>query len=250
MLDRPGAPAVLLVHGAGDTPQTLRALGEFLHVQGFAVAAPLLPGHGTRVREFRRVTSAAWRAAVLAAYDDLAVGRPWTGLVGLSMGGALAALTAAERPALRALVLIAPYLEIPRGLRLTAALARVIGVAAPYVPSQDVRSVRDPEAAARGLAYGVFTPAAVRALRATADAASAALARVRTPTLVIQSRQDNRVVPGVAVRAVARLGADDKRLEWVSEGGHVITVDYGKERVFALTGDWLSSHGAGSLLQS
>ena len=250
LLDRPGAPAVLLLHGAGDTPQTLRELGEFLHARGFAVSAPLLPGHGRDVRDFRRVTSSGWQSAALAAYDTMAGGRSWTGLVGLSMGGALATLTAAARPDAQALVLMAPYLELPPALRIVAVLSRVIGVALPYFGSQDVRSVRNPEAAARGLAYGVFTPAAVRALRATADAATEALGAVAAPTLIIQSRRDNRVAPGVATRALARLGAVEKRLEWVSEGGHVITVDYGKERVFALTYDWLASHGAGSLLPS
>ncbi len=250
VLDRPGAPAVLLLHGAGDTPQTLRELGAFLHMRGFAVSAPLLPGHGRRVRDFRQVSSSVWRAAALAAYDDAASERPWMGIVGLSLGGALAVLTAAERPDVQAVALLAPYLELPRALRVAAVFSRVIGVVVPYFPSQDDRSVRDPEAAAGGLAYGVFTAAAVRALRATADAATAALRAVRAPTLIVQSRQDNRVAPGVAVRALARLGTADKHLEWVSDGGHVITVDYGKERVFNLVYDWLASHGAGSLLRS
>lgn len=249
-LDRPGAPAVLLLHGAGDTPQTLRALGEFLHGRGFAVSAPLLPGHGRRVRDFRHVTSAAWRDAAFAAYEAVAAGRPWTGLVGLSMGGALATLTAAEHPGVRAMVLMAPYLELPTRLRIVAAFSRLIGVVVPYFASHDARSVRDPEAAARGLAYGVFTPAAIRALRDTANAARAALGRVRAPTLIIQSRQDNRVAPGVATRTVARIGAAEKRLEWVSDGGHVITVDYGHDQVFALACDWFLAHGAGSLLRS
>jgi carboxylesterase len=249
-LDCPGAPAVLLLHGAGDTPQTLRELGAFLHARGFAVSAPLLPGHGRTVQAFRRVTSAAWRTAALAAFDTMAAGRPWTGVVGLSMGGALAVLTAAERPDTGAVVLLAPYLELPPALRMAAAVSRVVGVVLPYVPSQDIRSVRDPAAAARGLAYGVFTGAGVRALRATADAATAALEAVRAPTLIVQSRQDNRVAAGVAERALAHLGAADKRLEWVSDGGHVITVDYGKERVFALVYDWLAAHGAGALLRS
>ncbi|HUX33841.1 MAG TPA: alpha/beta fold hydrolase [Gemmatimonadaceae bacterium] len=246
--DRPGAPAVLLLHGAGDTPQTLRALGEFLHARGFAVAAPLLPGHGRSVRDFRHVTSAAWRATALEAYDELRAAHRWTGIVGLSMGGALAVLTAVERPETPALVLLAPYLGLPPGLRAAAMASRAAGLVVPYFSSEDNRSIRDPAAAAEGLAYGVFTPAALRALRAVADEAAAALPRVRTPTLIVQSRQDNRVAPAVAERAQARLGAADKQLEWVSDGGHVITVDYGRARVFTLAADWLAAHGAGALL--
>ena len=250
VLDRPGAPAALLLHGAGDTPQTLRELGGYLHARGFAVMAPVLPGHGRSVRDFRRVTAAAWRGAVLAAYDELGAGRPWIGIVGLSMGGALAAITALERPETGALVLLAPYLGVPSGLRLAAALSRVANLFSPYFSSEDRRSIRNPEAAARGLAYGVFTPAAMRALRKTADAGAAALPYIRSPTLIVQSRQDNRVAAVVAERAYAHLGATDRHLEWVSDGGHVITVDYGKERVFALTADWLAAHGAAALLRS
>ena len=249
MLERAGAPGVLLIHGAGDTPQTLRELGEHLHQLGFAVSAPLLPGHGRRVRDFRRVTFEGWRTAVVREYDALSTGRPWMGVVGLSMGGALAVRTVADRPSTSALVLLAPYLELPMLLRLGARISRLAELVSPYFGAEDPRSVRDPDAAARGLAYGVFTPAAIRALRDTARAGAAALPRVHTPTLIVQSQQDNRVAPAVAIRALGRIGASEKRLEWVSDGGHVITVDYGKRAVFALTSDWLVSHGAGALLR-
>jgi carboxylesterase len=249
-LEQPGAPGVLLLHGAGDTPQTLRELGTLLHEQGFAVSAPLLPGHGRSVRDFARVSARAWQAAALAAYDDLHPGRPWVAIVGLSMGGALAALTAAARPDAAALVLLAPYLDLPVGLRVGAALAKAAAVLSAYYSSEDVRSIRDPAAAARGLAYGVFTPRALRALRDTADAAFRVLPSVTVPTLIVQSQHDNRVAPSVATRALQRLGTADKRLEWVSDGGHVITVDYGKAQVFALTVGWLRDHGADALLRS
>ncbi|HEY5219494.1 MAG TPA: alpha/beta fold hydrolase, partial [Gemmatimonadaceae bacterium] len=248
-LARPSAPAALLLHGAGDTPQTLRDLGEYLHARGFAVTAPLLPSHGRSVRAFRNVSSQAWQAAAVAAYDDLRAQHSWVGVVGLSMGGALAAITVAERPDTPALVLLAPYLGLPRGLRLAAVMSRIANLFSPYFPSGDPRSVHDPIAAARGLTYSVFTPAAMRALRDTTGAGLAALPHVRTPTLIVQSREDNRIAPEVAKRVLRLLASPDKCLEWTSEGGHVITVDYGKDRVFSLTADWLLSHGAGSLLQ-
>ncbi len=249
-LERPGAPGVLLLHGAGDTPQTLRELGERLYAEGFAVSAPLLPGHGRSVRDFAHVSARSWEAAALAAYDELHDGRPWTAVVGLSMGGALAALTAAVRPDVAALVLLAPYLDLPFRLRVSAIFAPVAALFSPYYSSEDARSIRDPAAAAESIAYGVFTPRGLRVLRDTADAAARALPRVTAPTLIVQSERDNRVAPAVASRALERLGATDKRLEWVSDGGHVITVDYGKERVFALTEEWLRGHGAGALLPS
>src|SRR6476646_9634406 len=54
-LERVGAPAVLLLHGGGDTPQTLRYLANELYARGFHVSAPLLPGHGRTLSAFERI---------------------------------------------------------------------------------------------------------------------------------------------------------------------------------------------------
>src|SRR5262245_20127159 len=57
VLSRGGAPAVLLLHGAGDTPQTLRYLADALFARGFHVTAPLLPRHGRLLRDFQHITA-------------------------------------------------------------------------------------------------------------------------------------------------------------------------------------------------
>ena len=44
--------AVLVVHGFGDTPQSVRELAHSLHARGFTVEVPLLPGHGRTLTEF------------------------------------------------------------------------------------------------------------------------------------------------------------------------------------------------------
>ena len=69
------------------------------------------------------------------------------------------------------------------------------------------------------------------------------LSAVVVPTLVIQSREDPRIAPGVAEWVLAQLASRDKKLVWV-EGGHIITVDYGRERVFTEVERWLSQHGS------
>jgi carboxylesterase len=68
------------------------------------------------------------------------------------------------------------------------------------------------------------------------------LAAIRIPTLLIQSREDPRVAPSIAERAFASLGAADKRLVWTEGAGHIITVDYGRERVFEEVRVWLNAH--------
>jgi esterase/lipase len=43
---------VLVLHGLGSTVQSVRPLAEGLAERGFAVSAPLLPGHGQTVEAF------------------------------------------------------------------------------------------------------------------------------------------------------------------------------------------------------
>jgi esterase/lipase len=65
---------------------------------------------------------------------------------------------------------------------------------------------------------------------------------VTAPTLIIQSRTDNRIASADTERAFALLGAREKRLEWITGAGHVITVDFGHERVIGSLVAWMEAH--------
>lgn len=236
---------VLLLHGGGDTPQTLRYLAEYLHARGYNVRVPLLPGHGRTLREFSAVTADQWLAAAQSAHRELTARNEWVGLAGLSMGGALAVRLAAGNPTIPALVLLAPYLAMPKRIALAARFSSLWGAAVPFVRALDPsgpRSIHDPAEMERSLAYGVFTPKALHALYSTVRQAAEALPHVTVPTLVIQSREDNRIAPTDAQHAFDRIAAAEKKLVWTTNAGHVITVDYGKERVFELLADWFERH--------
>jgi carboxylesterase len=241
-LARSGAPAVLLLHGAGDTPQTLRYLADALFARGFHVEAPLLPGHGRSLDAFKRTNADDWINAARASYHGLRKRHPWVAIGGLSMGGALAVRLAAEAADLPALCLMAPYLALRPTAELAARGSWWWGPIVPVFESSEGFSVLDPAERAKSLAYGVFTPAALRALRETVERANEALPRVSAPTLMIQSREDNRISPSDAERAFSRIGARDKQLEWLSGAAHIITVDYSRDKVIELVFDWLVAH--------
>ena len=73
-----------------------------------------------------------------------------------------------------------------------------------------------------------------------------ALPNVTAPTLVILSREDPRVGAGVAEFTMKRLGAEEKKLVWTEGAGHIVTVDYGRERVFSEVTEWLRQHAGNS----
>jgi carboxylesterase len=233
--------ALLLLHGSGDTPQTLRYLAERLHAAGYTVHAPLLPGHGRSPREFARVRAADYVLAARAALDTLRARHGWIGVVGLSMGGALAAQLAAEAADVRVLVLLAPYLGAPAEVTWVARTAPLWGLVQPYLHARGELSVHDPVARAASFAYGVVSPNALRALLETAALGRAALASVAVPTLVVNSRADNRIPESVATETTAALRAPTER-HWVTGCGHVITVDYCKDTVADLVLAFLARH--------
>lgn len=239
---RTGAPGVLLLHGGGDTPQVLGGLATHLRDAGFSVRVPLLSAHGRRLAELCAASANSWYREVEQEWRAMERQHPTVGVVGLSMGGALAVRLAAEQQRIPALVLLAPYLAMPDAIRRLAASADLWGWLLPYFPSLGTRSIHDPEAAKHGLGHGIHTPASLRALFDVATAGYEALPRVHAPTLVIQSREDNRISIATAESAFERLGSTRKQFVWVEGAGHVITVDYGHERVFQLTTEWLQAH--------
>ncbi len=237
----PASPvgAVLLLHGFGDSPQSLVSLAHALHERGFIVSVPLLPGHGRTLRDFHASSGSEWLAEARRALEELRARDERVGIAGLSMGGALAALLAADSNCVRALVLLAPYLDPPRSVRTMAALAPFAGWLLPYMRGGDPRSIYDPVAHAAAVAYRAVSPRAIAQLVRLTDRARSRLPAIRVPTLYIQSREDYRISVAAAERSFEALGAAEKRMEWLTGCGHVITADYCKERVAELVTSWM-----------
>lgn len=166
---------------------------------------------------------------------------PWVAVVGLSMGGALSVILAAEFHDIPALVLIAPYLGMPWHMRVPSSFAWLWSDWVGEIASTSERSVHDPVERKRNLSYGSVTGRAIRQLALVMQRARRALPDVRTPTLLIQSREDNRVSVQVAERAFAALGVTEKRLVFTQGAGHILTVDYGREHVFEEIRAWLGA---------
>ena len=234
--------AILLVHGSGDTPQTMRHLALAFHKRGYSVAAPLLPGHGRDLVSFDTHDANAWFDEVARQFDALRSSHDWVGVIGLSMGGALSARLAAETQRVDALILASPYLSMPVIGDLVARTAAVWGTLFPVIRTASELSVLDPDARKVSLGYGAMTHRSIRALRLTAARGYAALPAISAPTLVMQSTRDNRISTAATQRAFEQIGAREKKLEWIEGAGHVITVDYGWQRVVARSIEWMEAH--------
>lgn len=232
---------LLIVHGFNDTPQSVAKLARALHERGWTVVAPLLPHHGRVDGEnAREGTSNGWIAAARAEWAALRAKAPRAVLAGQSMGGAIAAILAAEE-APAALVLLAPYFAMGRLARVLSAMWPITGIALPVIASNPTRGLRDPAARAGSLAAGEFTPRMSNELRQVVNRAHPLLPQLRVPTLMMQGRADYRIPSASAQRAFDRLGSGDKTLAWVDNVGHVLAADSAAADVCAQVGAWLDT---------
>lgn len=229
-----------MLHGFGDTPQTLAPLAKQVQSRGYRVIAPLYPGHGTTAEDFLSSRAEDWMQCARDALVQLCATSDNVSIVGLSMGAAIGAVLAAESAKVRSLVLLAPYLRVPRWIRVALQL-RILW--RPFIRKVDAshpESIQDPIARSESLAYGIVNAAVMTELARAVKWGWNALPRVMAPTLIVQSRNDPRVSVATALAVERRLGALEKTLVWTGAGGHVITVDYGRDIVFAETLNWIS----------
>jgi carboxylesterase len=190
---------------------------------------------------FTQSRATDWITAARESMGHMRARHKSVSVVGLSMGGALGVIVAARSDA-ESIALIAPYLGMPRLLRVAAMVHRVWGRFAGPINARNPKSIRDPIEREKNLAYGAVTGSALYQLSRIVRQARRALPKVTAPTLIIQSREDPRIAPEIAEWAMKNIGAADKKLVWTTGAGHIITVDYGRERVFDEVERWLAEH--------
>ncbi|MEG0944759.1 MAG: alpha/beta fold hydrolase [Angelakisella sp.] len=197
--------AVLCIHGFTGSPGLYRKLGHQLTAEGFAVSAPLLPGHGTTPEALIPVTSQHWIDAVNAEYEKLADRYERVNIVGLSLGGALATLLAAhhaDEASLGRVVLISP------GYGLHPALLNRLQPLLDSDSEKDKLMIPLPTRQPKGddmdaciFGYNAAPVVSVRHLQTLGKQALEAVPRVKQPTLLLYTAADTVSNPALCAQA-------------------------------------------------
>ncbi len=246
-----GRQAVLLVHGVLGSRADFGSLPHELRRRGFGVREMRLPGHGTTPRELAETTSREWRSAVMAAYDELAADHDHVSIVGFSLGGMLATMTASDRPVHR-LVLVNPYAGVTATPSWSpVATDTMIDFMSPlssYVMrARHFMKVNKRDGADRLIAYRTV-PLSVsnelRGLKFEFDD-EAALSRIKSPTLLLLSENDN-TAPSSAGRELygvleMSLPAAAFSMHTYTESDHFMFLDFDEEDAVRRTADWITS---------
>jgi len=225
--------AVLLLHGLTGTPSEMRFLGESLHRAGYHVRAPLLPGHGTDIKDLNKTTWRDWFGRAEIDFLSLSAHFEKVFIAGLSMGGVVALWLMANKFGRigGGAVLATPMRFSDWKARCLLPVAGITGLKY-LIP--DLPKAVDDVALPGGRTHVCYDRDSVVAAASLIDLMKQvrpALSRIDAPLLIMQSALDTVVDPRSADIIYDGVSSPIKEKVILTRSYHTITVDVEKELV-------------------
>jgi carboxylesterase len=227
---------VAICHGFTGSPLSVLPWAEHLAGQGYAVSVPLLPGHGTDWRQLARTGWSDWYSSYETAFLELQARTETCFVAGLSMGGAVALLTASRHP-------VAGVSVVNPGLSFYDRRIHIIGVLKYF--QRTTIPIQEDQPTAPATEDGDYsrTPlAAVHELKKLFGAAIRGLPRITAPVQVFKSRTDIVVPPTSLALLQQRLGPRLTEVVDLASSGHVATLDVDAPEIFARSSAFIRAH--------
>ena len=229
-----GPPRALLLHGFTGSPGEVRATGEHLAKTGWRVQGPLLPGHGTVIEDLDQVTAQDWIDTVDNAIERIGqeTDQP-IAVIGLSMGGLLALLTAIRHPQqVGALAILAAPLQYSHW-SVSAMLSFIFAIRLERIlrriPKRE--SNLPPEAEAKRFVYDCYPTAGIREFSKVMALTRNQLHKVHVPLISFYSHSDPTAPP--LNQSILSRGAQSITQEHhlLHKSGHILPLDLEAELV-------------------
>jgi carboxylesterase len=219
---------VLLSHGFTGSPASMVPWGKHLAEQGFAVAVPALPGHGTTWQDMVPTRYDDYYAAVEREFDALKERTDVVVVGGLSMGGCLT-LNLAERRAgeIAGLVMVNPAVASTNKQLLLLPVMKHLVKAFPAI-GDDIKK--------EGVVENAYPKTPLKPLASMLVAWTqirADLAKVTAPVLLFRSAEDHVVDPSSAKIILDGISSTDKAEVVLTNSFHVATLDNDAPQIFA-----------------
>ncbi|MFL6155343.1 MAG: alpha/beta hydrolase [Marmoricola sp.] len=225
---------VLLSHGFTGSPASIVPWGRFLAEQGYAVAVPRLPGHGTTWQEMTTTRFEDYYAALSTELDALLARTDVVVVGGLSMGGCLAITLAERRPDdVAGLVLVNAAVASTNKQLLLLPLMKHLTKAFPAI-GNDIKK--------EGVSEHAYPKTPLKPLASMLAAwkqVRADLGKVTVPVLLFRSADDHVVDPSSAAIILDGISSVDKVEKVLPESYHVATLDNDAPQIFAESADFV-----------
>jgi carboxylesterase len=222
------AVGILLSHGFTGSPKSMRPFAEHLAAEGYGVALPRLPGHGTSWQEMNKTGWPDWYAVLDSELERLRKEHDQVFLIGLSMGGCLVLrLAELHGTDISGLVLINPSVRTDdKRSVLLPALSKVV----PSFPGI-ANDIKKP-----GVDEGAYDRMPLRALHSLSQLWKLTrdeLAQVTQPVLLFRSTVDHVVEPSSGRTVLSSISSRDVTETLLEDSYHVATLDNDAPRIFA-----------------
>ncbi len=227
-----GSTGVLLCHGYTATTAEVRLLARFLHDQGYTVAAPLLPGHGTSPQDCNRYTWQDWYASAEQTFQQLVARCQRVVIGGESLGALLTLQLAVNHPEASAVLCYAPALRL-KFSRLQTSLVYLL---APFITSIPKPPPADDNP---WQGYGVEPLKSVVQLFRFQKVILPQLPQIHQPLLIVQGRLDPTVSPQSPQIIFDSVSSSIKELQWLEHSTHCVILDKERDLAASLTLDFL-----------
>jgi len=218
---------VLLSHGFTGSPASIAPWGRFLAERGYAVAVPLLPGHGTTWQDMLPTRYEDYYAALSAELDTLRERCDVVVVCGLSMGGCLALTLAERRPGdVAGIVIVNPAVASTNKQLLLLPVLKHLVKAFPAI-GDDIKKEGVSE-----YAYAKTPLKPLASMVAAWKQIRADLGKVTIPVLLFRAQDDHVVDPSSARIILAGISSTDAVERVLTESYHVATLDNDAEQIF------------------
>ncbi len=226
------AVGILLLHGFTATTVEVRPLARRLHAEGYTVAGPLLPGHGTTPEDMNRRRWTEWVGRAKEAYQQLRRRCEVVFVGGESMGALISLYLASRYAEIAGLLTFAPAVEIASP---KARLAPLLAQINPIIPKPGSDQT-DPLTPADELWQG-YRVVPVRALWQLMHLQSVMRRRyelIHQPILIVQGRLDGSVTAEGPTILARCLHSSWIEIHWMPRSTHCVLIDAEREEVEAL----------------
>lgn len=232
---RPGrSPCLLAFHGFTGTTSELKPTLDAVSEAGFAVEAPLLPGHGTTPSDLQNRTFDEWLSAgrehrdrVLARGDSLA-------LCGFSMGSLVALALAAETPTrVAGLIVLGNAVELAMYSTLPFRLFDRFSWTVPdaYLRKPRRADMQDREAARRLSSYDRHPLRSAMEVYRAGLRVRPLVGQITCPALILHGAKDHVCPRKNAAWLADHLGSRDVTVRIYERSAHVVAADFDRDDV-------------------
>ena len=209
-------------------------MGDYLHQQGYPCLGVRLTGHATIPEDMIASRWTDWTASVEDAYSILRGLTDNIFFIGLSMGGILSLLMSTQLKVRGVVAMSTPY-KLPDDPRLRHIewISKIVA----YMPKSNEEPGSgwfDKEAWKEHISYPQNPVRSIGELNKLLGEMRSALPQVKTPVLLIHSKDDRYVLPeNMELIDAALVNASDKTKLYITGSGHVVTRDAARRQVFS-----------------